>query len=472
MPVDLKGSESVREAHRMNMSGKKVVVVGLARSGIAAANRLYELGARVFVTDSKEGSMLKQAIGQLAQGIQVETGNHSEETFQGAELVVVSPGAPLNIPPVMKVRSRGVDVISEVELAYRIGAGRYIGITGTNGKSTTTSLVGEMLAKARRDVRVGGNIGMPLTTLTQGAADQTTFVVELSSYQLEGIETFRPDVAILLNITPDHLDRYPGMEEYARAKARIFMNQTPEDIAVVNRDDPWVTVMTTDLRSGIVPISLSRKVEGGVYCSGGKMISTIPRSEGLIIETGEMKIQGVHNIENAAAASAAALVSGCDLHAVRAVLKTFPGLPHRMEFVDEIRGIRFINDSKGTNIGAVIRSLQSLTGAIHLIAGGRGKGAGYHPLRELISERVQTLILIGEAADDMERDLKGTTEIRRASTMREAVQTGFKRALRGEYVLLSPACASFDMFTDFEDRGRVFAAEVRRLKESAVERKG
>lgn len=450
----------------MNMTGKKVVVVGLARSGIAAANRLHEMGASVFVTDSKERSMLNHAIGQLASGIRVEAGNHTEETFAGAELVVVSPGAPLNIPLVMKARSRGVDVISEVELAYRIGAGKYIGITGTNGKSTTTSLVGEMMARAYSDVRVGGNIGLPLTDLVQGATEKTTFVVELSSYQLEGIETFRPDVAILLNITPDHLDRYAGMEEYARAKARIFMNQTSRDVAVINRDDPWVTVMTTDLRSRVVPISLSRKVEGGVYCSEGRLISTIPQSDGVIIEVGEMKIQGVHNIENAAAASAAALVSGCGLDPVRAALKAFPGLPHRMEFVDEIQGICFINDSKGTNIGAMIRSLQSLTGAIHLIAGGRGKGAGYHPLRELISERVQTLILIGEAADDMERDLKGTTEIRRASTMQEAVLTGFKKARRGEYVLLSPGCASFDMFADFEDRGRVFAAEVKKLRES------
>lgn len=456
--------ESDAVLKKMELKGEKVVVVGLARSGIAAARRLHEMGARVFVTDSKERSLLDASLAQLPSGISVETGAHSEKTFEGASLIVVSPGVPMRISPIMKARARGVDVISEVELAYRMHPGRYIGITGTNGKSTTTALIGEIFRQAGREAQVGGNIGIPLTDLAHEASEQATFVVELSSFQLEGVETFRANVAVLLNITPDHLDRYPGMEEYALAKSRIFENQTPEDAAVVNRDDPWVTVMSTNLQARVVPISMKRHVEGGLYFSQGKILSTLPSCEGEIAAVEEMRIQGVHNIENAMAAAAAGLISGCDVKAVRAALQTFPGLPHRMEFVDEISGIRFINDSKGTNIGAVIRSVQSLPGAIHLIAGGRGKGTGYHPLREVISERVQTLILIGEAAMDMEQDLKGATEIRHARTLKEAVEIGFKRAQRGEYVLLSPACASFDMFTDFEERGSVFAGEVKRLK--------
>lgn len=448
----------------MNLKGKKVVVVGLARSGVAAAKRLLAMGANVTVSDSKERSQLHAAIDRLPAGIAVETGGHSEEMFEGAALIVVSPGVPMRIPALMKARARGVDVISEVELAYRIRPGRYIGITGTNGKSTTTALLGEIFKTARRAVEVGGNIGIPLTDLVCEAPEGAAFVVELSSFQLEGILDFKAKVAVLLNITPDHLDRYPGMEEYALAKARIFDNQTSEDMAVVNLDDPWVTVMSKDIRARRVPISMQRRVEGGLYHSEGEILSTLGASEESVIRVEEMRIQGIHNTENAMAAAAAALVSGCDLEAVRTALKAFPGLPHRMEFVGEIRGVRFINDSKGTNIGAVIRSLQSLPGAIHLIAGGRGKGTGYHPLREPVAARVRTLILIGEAAADMEQDLKGTTEIRHAGDLREAVRIAFKNAQRGEYVLLSPGCASFDMFTDFEERGRVFTDEVKNLK--------
>jgi UDP-N-acetylmuramoylalanine--D-glutamate ligase len=449
----------------MNLKGKKVVVVGLARSGVAAANRLHEMGARVFVTDSKDPSQLKESLGHLSSGIEVETGGHTDQAFVDAGLIVVSPGVPMIIPPLMNARVQGVEVISEVELAYRIFPGKYIGITGTNGKSTTTALIGEILKEAGQDVKVGGNIGIPLTDLAHQATPQTTFVVELSSFQLEGIQEFRPDVAVLLNISPDHLDRYPGMEAYAEAKARIFSNQRPEDVAVVNRDDPWVTVMSKDLRSEVIPISLTRKVDGGLYCSEGKIFSTLPSSQGEVITVDAMRIKGVHNIENALAAAAASLAWGCDMESVRSVLKTFPGLPHRMEFVDEIHGVQFINDSKGTNIGAVIRSLQSLAGGIHLIAGGRGKESGYHPLKELVTERVQTLILIGEAATEIERDLKGATEIRHAQSLEEAVRMAFKKSRKGDSVLLSPACASFDMFVNFEERGRVFVEEVRKIKD-------
>jgi UDP-N-acetylmuramoylalanine--D-glutamate ligase len=448
----------------MNVKGKKVVIVGLAVSGVAAANRLQQMGARVFVTDSKGREELAAAIGQLAPGIQVETGGHSAETFADAALIVVSPGVPLAIRPLREARQRGAHVIAEVELGYHLCPGSYIAVTGTNGKSTTTALIGEMLRHAGQDAAVCGNIGMPLTALVTDDPAERTFVLEMSSFQLEGIEHFRAHVAVLLNISPDHLDRYTGIEAYARAKARIFMNQTRDDFAVVNRDDPWCTVLTKDLRARDVPISLLRKVDGGVYLAGDRIVSTLRGRADELVAVQEMGIQGVHNIENAMAAAAAALVSGSGLDAVRSALREFRGLPHRMESVGEVKGVRFINDSKGTNIGAVIRSLQSLDKPIHLIAGGRSKGTGYHPLRELVVERVKTLVLIGDAAPEMEEDLRGTTEIRRSDTLEEAVQTAYAQAGRGEFVLLSPGCASFDMFENFEERGRCFADAVRRLQ--------
>ncbi len=447
----------------MEFKGKTVVVVGLARSGVSAANLLSGRGANVIVADSKEISLLREAVRQLDPGVRVEAGPHSEETFSAADLIVVSPGVPMEIPVLRHARERGVEVIGEVELGFRLLPGTYVAVTGTNGKSTTTTLIGKMLERTGREVRVCGNIGTPLTSIPSGVDPRRTCVIEISSFQLEGIREFRPRVAVLLNVSPDHLNRYAGMEEYAQAKARVFMNQQPEDFAVVNLDDPWSTLMTRKIRSRKVPISLHRRVDRGVYSSGGKIFSTLSGREEEILSVEEMRIQGIHNIENAMAAAAAALVSGCGPDQVRSVLATFPGLPHRMELVGEFHGVRYINDSKGTNIGALLRSLQSIQAPIHLIAGGQGKGAGYHPLRELVSDRVDTLILIGEAADAMEEDLRGTTQIRRAETLEEAVGVASKRARRGSVVLLSPGCASFDMFSNFEERGKRFVDEVRHL---------
>jgi UDP-N-acetylmuramoylalanine--D-glutamate ligase len=267
-------------------------------------------------------------------------------------------------------------------------------------------------------------------------------------------------VAVLLNLSPDHLNRYAGMEDYIGAKARIFMNQGGEDFAVVNFDDPRCVAVTRDLAARVVPVSLCRKVTGGVYTDGDRMVSSLPSFRGEILPVDAVRIPGLHNLENALAATAAALVTGCDVAAIRSVLQEFPGLPHRMESAGEVRGVRFINDSKGTNIGAVLRSLESLEQPVHLIAGGQGKGTDYRALRKTVAERVDSLVLIGEAADRMAEDLSGT-----AASMEEAVRIAFAAARPGDVVLLSPGCASFDMFTDFEERGAVFCAEVRRLKD-------
>ena len=452
----------------LDVAGRKAVVVGLARSGVAAANLLRELGADVVATDRKDEADLAPWLESLAPGIAVRAGGHDHDVFDGASLVVVSPGVPLRSEPILRARGRGVDVISEVELAYRVAPGRFVGITGTNGKSTTTALVHALLVRQGVDARLGGNIGTPLTEVVRLGGSEAVYVVELSSFQLEGIVWFRPHVAVLLNITPDHLDRYPGMEAYAEAKARIFRNQTPEDSAVVNVDDPWVVVQSGHLASRLVPVSLRRRVRGGVYLRDGTLWSALDGPDRPLVETGELRIRGLHNVENALAAAAAALRLGCTEEAVREGLRAFPGLPHRMEEVAEIRGVRFVNDSKGTNVGAVIRSLESLAPRVHLIAGGRGKGGGYQSLREAVAARVHTLILIGEEAERMERELRGTAEIRRAEDLDQAVRIGFRRAVRGDTVLLSPACASFDMFRDFEERGERFRAAVTRLREEGA----
>ena len=448
----------------MDVKDKEIVIVGLARSGIAAATRLQQLGAHVTVTDAKSREALVAAIEQLPSGVELDVGGHSPDTVGKAELVVVSPGVPMAIPFLRKARARGVEVISEVELAYRLMPGEYVAVTGTNGKSTTTSLIGEMLKATGKNALVAGNIGTPLISLNPQASEPPTFVVELSSFQLEGVDRFRPRVAVLLNISPDHLDRYSDITAYGEAKARIFANQDESDFAVLNMDDPAVAAMAGQLRAAVVPISLNRPMAQGVYFANGKIQSSLPACPGHIVAVEEMQIRGVHNIENAMAATAAALVSGCDVAAVQSVLKAFPGLPHRMETVGSVSGVHFINDSKGTNVGAVIRSLESLDAPIHLIAGGQGKGSGYESLRSVVRERVRTLILIGEAAEAMARDLEGTTKIKRAGTLGEAVEQAFQRAQAGDYVLLSPACASFDMFRNFEDRGACFVAEVNRLK--------
>jgi len=448
----------------MDVREKKIVVVGLARSGIAAANVLLDRGAHVRVTDAKPRDLLSSALAQLSPGISVETGGHGETDFMDADLIVVSPGVPLSTGPLMEARKKGVEIISEVELGYRLLPGTYIGVTGTNGKSTTTSLIGAMLRADGREVDVCGNIGTPLTSLVGNEGAPPDRVVELSSFQLEGIASFRSHVAVLLNLSPDHLNRYPGMEEYAAAKARIFRNQGEGDFAVMNFDDDRCVALAGDLRAQVVPVSRQREVAGGVYAAGGKMISELPLFRGEILPVEAIRIPGLHNLENALAASAAALVSGCTLSAVRSALQEFPGLPHRMESVGEVAGVRFINDSKGTNVGAVVRSLESIKVPVHLIAGGQGKGSDYRDLRTAVTERVATLVLIGEAANRMEQDLTGTTRIERAASMEEAVRRAFESAHPGDVVLLSPGCASFDMFTDFEERGAVFCAEVARLK--------
>lgn len=442
-----------------DFNGKRVTVVGLARSGVAAARALHARGAIVTVTDRKPPDQLAPQIKILGSSrIRVEAGGHPDRVFAGTDLIVLSPGVP-KIPQIVNSRRKGVRVISELELAWLLSGSPYAAITGTNGKSTVTTLVGLMLNKAGKKALVAGNIGNALTEDPALLTGQDWIVAELSSFQLEDIETFRPRVAAVLNVTQDHLDRYHDIDEYAEAKARVFMNQRKEDYLVLNFDDPLVKSMARRTAATVVPFSRLLRFNPGACVLDGFVTFNGRR----IIRAGEIRIKGLHNLENALAAAAISLCAGADEKSVASALREFPGLEHRLEFVREKDGVAYINDSKGTNVGAVAKSLEGFTQPVILIAGGLDKGSDFSPLYDLFRKKVKLLILIGKAAGKMAKALGASTETAFAQTLQDAVRLAASRAVRGDVVLLSPACASFDMFRDFEDRGRQFKEAVRAL---------
>jgi UDP-N-acetylmuramoylalanine--D-glutamate ligase len=462
---------------------KNVTVIGLARSGIGAANLLAELGGRVTVTDTKTEEELKESIPKLDPSVRLALGSHPEDIFLHADTLIVSPGVPLDIRPLFLAKSKGIPILGELELAYQVirsqksEAGSQIGflaVTGTNGKSTTTALLDFMMKKGGFRTILGGNIGNAVTEeiskmITSHESRVTShdyIVVEVSSFQLESITDFRPKVAAIVNITPDHLDRYRSIEEYGAAKARIFENQTANDFLVLNLDDPeTMKVKSEKLRIKSEKPKLfyfSRKQEvEGIYSKNGIVYCNIqglpltPCSSPLI-KVEEIKIKGVHNLENAMAASAMALLAGCPVEAVIDSLKEFAGLEHRLEFVRELDGVSYYNDSKGTNVDAVLKSLESFSSPVILIAGGRDKEGDFSRLRDLVQARVKALILIGEASEKIKKAVGDVTDVALAKDLGDAVNSSRNRAIQGDTVLLSPACASFDMFTNFEHRGRQF----------------
>ncbi len=462
------------------IKGKNILIFGLGRSGAGAANLLSRYGAEVTVTDKKTGDELKNYMDMLSPSVRLCLGGHPS-SLNGTDLIVISPGVPSDIEPVLKARQMGIKVIGELELAYQIvasgGAGvpsTFLAVTGTNGKSTTTTLLDLMLRRAGFRTVLGGNIGNALTeeihkTIVGGQAIDCV-VTEVSSFQLESIEEFKPRVAAILNITPDHMDRYRSMDEYREAKAKIFMNQDEGDFLVLNADDPeTMKVISKELKMKsekpkIFYFSRTKEVEG-VYFKDGKVYCNLPDTSPLtshssLIIADEIRIKGVHNMENAMASAAMALLAGCPADAVVNALRDFPGLEHRLEFVREIDGVRFINDSKGTNVGAVMKSIEGFSEPIILIAGGRDKAGDFTPLIPLIREKVKALILIGEASLRLQEAFGRLTRTVMASDMGDAVGIAREMANSGDIVLLSPACASFDMFRDFEDRGRRFKDAV------------
>lgn len=481
-----------------DINKKRVTVLGLARSGVGAANILAEFGADVTVTDKKEKEYLKEYLDKLHPKIKTVLGQHPAEIFLNADLLIVSPGVPLWINPLNLARNKGIRIIGELELAYQIITNglflksfsreglnitdtaishqpSFLAVTGTNGKSTTTALLYEMVKRSGFNTLLGGNIGNALTAeflnLKFQISNLDYIVSEVSSFQLESIEAFRPKVATILNITQDHLDRYSSMSDYIEAKCMIFKNQTNEDFLVLNADDPITNIIESEKikiksqRPRVFYFSRQRKVEGAYY-KDGVIYYNIPELKTLLdfrLYPSNFLIRGVHNIENAMSASLMALLAGCNPEGIEEAVKSFSGLEHRLEFVREIDGVKYINDSKGTNVGAVMKSLEGFEEPVVLIAGGRDKDSDFTILRPLIKSKVKSLILIGEAKEKIKKAVGDLTDVFIQEDLRSAVSKAKEIASPGDVVLLSPACASFDMFRDFEDRGMQFKEIVRAL---------
>jgi UDP-N-acetylmuramoylalanine--D-glutamate ligase len=433
-----------------------ILVVGMARSGIAAARLLHSRKQSVFVTDSGK----PQASAELdALGIAWEAGRHTPDHFLSAEEIVVSPGVPLDIPPLNAARDKGVPIISELELAFRYLQGDVIGITGSNGKTTTTTLVGEILKDSGRTVQVGGNIGTAMCALVDTSTPNTVNVIEVSSFQLDGIVKFRPNVAALLNVTPDHLDRYAGFEAYRKSKFRIFENQGDNDVAVLNRDDPSVFPPPAGLRSKQYFFSRTDGVLAGAFRFGGMLYL----NGHAVMAASDVRLRGEHNIENVLAALAITSDYAVPPAILNKVISEFRGVEHRIEYVASIGGVEFFNDSKATNVDSAIKAVASFDHKVILILGGRDKGSSYDPLVRAMQGKVKHIVLIGEAAEKIAAAVGTKFPMTRAASLRDAVQQGAAIGAPGDVVLLSPACASFDMFDNFEHRGRVFKTAVQEM---------
>jgi len=442
------------------LRGKKVLIVGAARSGIGAAKFLVAQGAVVALTDQKPiEKWTPEALALKELGVGLLPGEPPGWLLDQLDLVVVSPGVPATIIPIRYAERAGAEVIGEVELAYRYLKGRVVAITGSNGKTTTTSLIGELLRDAGLTVQVGGNIGKALISMIETSRDDGWTVAELSSFQLETIKTFRPVVAVVLNVTPNHMDRYETFNDYAAAKHRIFMNQTAEDTAVLNADDLTVSSWASGLRATVMQFSVRKEVENGVFLRGRELIY---RGQ-VLLNVDEMKLRGMHNVENVAAAFAVGIAAGASIESMNGTARRFDPVEHRLEFVTEIEGVKFYNDSKATSVDATLKALEAFAheaGKVVLILGGKGKKAPYAPLASLVRAKVRKLVLIGEDAETIANELGTSAPFERASDMKDAVARSYAAAEKGDVVLLAPACASFDMFDSYEHRGKVFKEEV------------
>lgn len=451
----------------MEVTGKQITIIGMAKSGLAAAEFLASRGAKVLVSDSKPAEKLASEINFLnSHNINSETGGHSKNGLLNADLIIVSPGVPLEIAPLVEARNAGKKLIGEIELASLFLQGKIIGITGSNGKTTTTALTGQVLSDAGFYTQVGGNIGTPLISLVENSKNDGFTVVELSSFQLESTEKLRLKVAALLNITPNHLDRYKSFNDYAEAKRRIFLNQQTDDFAVLNADDELVSSMANSTAAEKIFFSRKKELATGVFLRGDEIIyrDKDAQEQVLLSSRKDVRLRGSHNLENVMVALAIGVALNASIASMRNTIADFRGIEHRLEPVAEIKGVHFVNDSKATSVDAAIKAVEAFPGNLLLILGGKDKGSDYSPLRPLIAERVKHLILIGAASDKIEAALSGICPITRASTMGDAVEKGFALAQTGDTVLLAPACSSYDMFDNFEQRGQVFKAEVAKLQ--------
>ena len=453
----------------MEVQGKRALVVGLARSGRAAARILSRKGAMVTVTDIRPPSMFQEEIPELTRmKIGLELGLHRDQTFLRQDLIVVSPGVPWDMPQLESARQHQIPVVPEIEVASWFLQGSIVGVTGSNGKTTTTSLLGRMLESSGLPAFVGGNIGVPLISAVEQARGDSLLVAELSSFQLEAIRSFRPHVAILLNLSQNHLDRHHSFEAYVGAKARIFHNQTPKDYAILNADDPNVMNLAPAISSQKIFFSRTRNLPDGLFVLNGHIVYRVGNLERILLEASDVRLRGDFNLDDVLAASAAACVVGADFGAIRESVREFKGVEHRLEFLCQIHRVDFYNDSKATSVDATAKALTAFDKGVHLILGGKDKGAPYTPLRPLLKDRVTEVLLIGSAADKIAKDLEGAVEIVRAGDLATAVRRAFNVGLPGDTVLLAPACASYDQFKDYEERGRVFKDLVADLAREAT----
>ena len=447
----------------MEVKNKRVLVVGIGKSGISAAMFLRGLGARVTVSDTRSAVALAEQIPALLDaGIMVESGGHGLLTFRRQDLIVISPGVPLDTPEVKQVIGYGLPVIGELELASRYLHGSVVAVTGSNGKTTTTSLIGKIFADAGKPTQVGGNIGLPVIELIAESTDETVNVLEVSSFQLETTEQFHPRIAVILNITPDHLDRHGSFAKYVDAKEKIFANQTPEDALVLNADDVTTQMCASHAQSqgkptvywfsGTKIVRQGAFVRDGVVCwiekEGAKTEPVLPVSE--------IGLKGAHNVENVLAAVCAARLSGIEAEKIRTAVASFKAVEHRLEYVCTSNRVEYFNDSKATNVDAAIKAVASFKGCVHLILGGKDKDSDYTQMNEVLTGRVKTVYTIGSAAEKIERQLAGVVKIVTAGTLASAVAKAAQAAVAGDVVLLAPACSSFDQFENYEHRGRVF----------------
>ncbi len=466
-----------------NYQGRKVLVIGLARSGLAVANLLTIQGARVTVTDEKSKRELINNIKKLKKGIKILLGRQDSVRLKNLvsehDLLVISPGVPQENPLVEKARKLKIPVASEIEAAFNIASSNLhwetlssppvVAVTGTNGKTTTCELIAAVLrSNGRRKVIVAGNIGTPLSGVVGQIRERTVLVLEISSFQLENVESFHPYVAVILNITPDHMDRHRTMGEYIQAKANIFKKQTEEDFCILNGDDKRCEILEGKAKSQVIFFSSKRALRKGVFVEEKKIISNLDPRAKVPSDRGELlvkhvRVPGPHNLENALVAIAIGDIFSISRSKIRRAIEAFSGIEHRLEIVREIDGRRFINDSKATNVDACKRALETFPAPIILIMGGYDKGAPYRPLANLVREKVAALILLGQAASRIERELIGSVAIYRVDGMREGVELSYSLSQPGSSILLSPACSSFDMYSDFEERGKDFKRWVKKI---------
>ena len=452
----------------MELKGKKVLVVGLGKSGLAAALFLRRQGAQVTVSDVRSAEALAKEIpALLEEGIMVEAGGHGLLTFRRQDLIVVSPGVPLDTPELVQVKNFGLPVIGELELAARFLKGHIAAITGSNGKTTTTALLGEILTQAGLRTLVGGNIGVPVVGLIDESTPETWSVLEVSSFQLESTVEFHPRIAVILNITPDHLDRHGSFENYALAKERIFAAQDATDFTVLNADNARAAETAGRSKAKVYWFSIEHSVEQGAWLESGYLVYRSAKGAATeqVMPLSGIPLKGTHNVENALAALVAARLAGVDGEAIRRAIEKFHAVEHRLEYVATVNGVEYYNDSKATNVDATAKAVAAFSTGVRLILGGKDKGSDYTLLSPLLRERVSAVYTIGSAAAKIESHLRGVVSIHSCETLDKAVKAASGAARPGDVVLLAPACSSFDQFENYEHRGKVFKQLVTELEE-------